>query len=326
MAATLEEIIRRFQLPPPGQQITVDSATTTGNLTVRGAAATLGGSGYAVDDTWIPAGGAGLKAVLRVTRVDGSGAITGIEIENAGSYTIFPTSPVGQLGTSGTGTGALIALSSNAATASRSVISAIPSSRGRDYQVDDLITLAGGAGTPAVLKVTSVDRAGGVLAALVQNAGDYSILPDNPVAQDFTNGTGGASHDGGSGATFTLTPTADTGRQTTVLIWGDTGKLPSPVSDTVGISICTELYEEQSRKTHDVTLISNDDSDLKITDRRVDSMKLKKNEDKNLLKSSFTAWVGQAFDEIGADVRSSFEPVDDTQQGKCDINWTFHFP
>lgn len=326
MAATFEEIIRRFQLVPPGLRISVESATTTGNLTVQSAAVSLGGINYAVDDTVIPAGGAGTKAVLRVTRVDGAGAITALEVASAGSYTIFPTSPVGQLRTSGVGTGALIALSSNAQTASRSIIDATPSSRGRDYQIDDLVTLAGGAGTPAVLKVTAVDRAGGILRVLVQNAGDYSILPENPVAQDFTNGSGGAGHDGGVGATFTLSPTADTGRQTTVLIWGDTGKLPSPVSDTIGISFCTELYEEKSRKTHDVRIVSENDNDLAITDRRTDSMVLKKKEDKNLLKSAFTSWVGQAFDEIGADVRSSFEPVDDTQQGKCDINWTFHFP
>jgi len=67
----------------------------------------VGGTGYAVDDILIFAGGTSTKAATAtVTSVDGLGAVTGIKILERGEYTSFPASPVATSG--GTGTGATL--------------------------------------------------------------------------------------------------------------------------------------------------------------------------------------------------------------------------
>lgn len=70
---------------------------------------------------------------------------------------------------------------------------------GSDYLVGDGITLAGGTFDVAtVLNVDAVDGGGGVTAASIIEAGDYSVAPGDPVAQGSTTGIG-------TGATFNMT-------------------------------------------------------------------------------------------------------------------------
>lgn len=66
---------------------------------------------------------------------------------------------------------------------------------GTGYATDDVLTVVGGAGTAATLRVTA--QTGGVITAVsVETEGAYTVLPNNPVS--VTGGTG-------SGATFTIT-------------------------------------------------------------------------------------------------------------------------
>jgi hypothetical protein len=65
-----------------------------------------GGSGYAVNDTITLAGGTFTQAaVLKVTSASG-GAVTGVSVQTAGSYSVTPSNPVAQASTSGGGSGA----------------------------------------------------------------------------------------------------------------------------------------------------------------------------------------------------------------------------
>ncbi|WP_395664555.1 hypothetical protein [Methylocella sp.] len=78
------------------------------------------------------------------------------------------------------------------------VSSASVSAGGTGYAVNDVVTLPGGANvtTPATLVVTAVS-AGAITALSVQNGGDYSAAPANPVAPASTSGAG-------TGATVSL--------------------------------------------------------------------------------------------------------------------------
>lgn len=67
-----------------------------------------GGANYAQGDTVTLAGGVfSTPAVLSITSVDGSGAITGAIVQTGGQYTTLPADPVGQSATSGAGTGGM---------------------------------------------------------------------------------------------------------------------------------------------------------------------------------------------------------------------------
>lgn len=70
---------------------------------------------------------------------------------------------------------------------------------GSGYAVNDTITLTGGSGTQAILKVLTIT--GSALATVsVQSQGAYTAFPANPVSQ-------GSSSGAGTGATFNLTST-----------------------------------------------------------------------------------------------------------------------
>src|SRR5262249_1607924 len=104
-----------------GDSLNDDAAHTTA-LSVPGigagssaqtAGVLSGGSGYAVNDTIVLNGGNpinNVRTVLRVTSVGGGGAITGVSIQAAGTYNSAPADPVGQLSTSGSGTGATFSM------------------------------------------------------------------------------------------------------------------------------------------------------------------------------------------------------------------------
>jgi hypothetical protein len=95
-----------------------DDATHTTVLSVPGigagssaatAAVQTAGSGYAAGDTIVLNGGNpinNVRTVLQVTSVDTGGAISGVSIQTRGTYNSAPSDPVGQLSTSGSGTGA----------------------------------------------------------------------------------------------------------------------------------------------------------------------------------------------------------------------------
>ncbi len=69
---------------------------------------------------------------------------------------------------------------------------------GTGYVVGDLITLAGGTfATATILRVATLSGSA-VATATIEDAGAYSVIPGNPVAQDTTDGVG-------TGETFTMT-------------------------------------------------------------------------------------------------------------------------
>jgi hypothetical protein len=96
----------------PGNTITLTGGTfsqaivaTVVTTKLVSVAINAAGTGYAVNDTIVLAGGAGATpAVLTVTTVS-TGAITGVSISNAGSYTTN-SATFTQASTSGSGTGA----------------------------------------------------------------------------------------------------------------------------------------------------------------------------------------------------------------------------
>ena len=77
-----------------------------------------------------------------------------------------------------------------------SICSAELGSGGGGYTVNDILTVVGGTGTSAILKVTAVTPGGEITAFTTQNAGSYTSFPSSPVV--VTGGTG-------VGATFILT-------------------------------------------------------------------------------------------------------------------------
>lgn len=80
------------------------------------------------------------------------------------------------------------------------VASAAVNAGGSGYAVNNILTVVGGTGTAATLRVTSVSS-GAVTGVSVETPGSYTVDPSNPVSV-----TGGA----GSGATFNLTMTSGT--------------------------------------------------------------------------------------------------------------------
>lgn len=101
---------------------------------------------------------------------------------------------------------------------------------GRNYAVNDILTLTGGTGTAPTLKVTSVDGSGGITGLTVQSNGALTAAPANPVAFTGGSGTGGSLNIVWTNA-GTFTPSimqfASTGANysvgTVLTIAGDTG-------------------------------------------------------------------------------------------------------
>lgn len=158
---------------------------------ITAAAVNAGGTGYAVDDILTVAGGtATLTAQIRVTTVS-SGVITGVRVENAGSYTARPTLTANAV-TGGGGSGATIDL-----TITNGLVEVAVNAGGTGYVVGDILSVAGGTSTvTATVEVTSV--ASGVIDGVeVKATGTYTVDP-TLTANSVTGGTG-------SGATMNLT-------------------------------------------------------------------------------------------------------------------------
>lgn len=80
----------------------MQSLTITNNgIYISAIAIAAGGSGYAVGNTLSIAGGTGTAAVIQVTAVSGTGAITAGVVAFAGNYTVAPSSPNSPTGGSG---------------------------------------------------------------------------------------------------------------------------------------------------------------------------------------------------------------------------------
>lgn len=164
------------------------------------------GTGYVVGDILTVVGGTfTIAAQIEVVTVGGSGDILTMRMYNAGVYTATPSVTANAV-TGGTGSAATVDLTygSNGWTADRNqgtAPSAVDSvaAGGTGYSVDDIITLAGGTFTTAAqLRVLTLSGSA-VATVSIETAGDYQVIPSDPVAQ------GAVAPIGGSGATFNLT-------------------------------------------------------------------------------------------------------------------------
>jgi hypothetical protein len=150
-------------------------------------------------------GTATIAAQVEVVTVGGSGEVLTMRIYNSGVYTATPSVTANAV-TGGTGSSATVDLTyaSNGWTEHRNEgrgVSAVDSvsDGGTGYSDDDIITLTGGTFTEAAqLRVTG--ETGGVIDTVsIETAGDYTVVPADPVAQ------GSVAPGGGSGAEFNLT-------------------------------------------------------------------------------------------------------------------------
>ena len=179
----------------------VAAATSTSVKTV---AVSAGGSGgYVIGDILtLTSGTSTIAAQVEVTGASG-GVATSVRLYNAGVYSGAPSSPSATSGGSGTGATITNTSGTNGWTAQRDIgheLSAVDSivGGGTGYDVDDIITLAGGTfDTVAKLKVTT--ESGNVITGVtIEDVGDYNAIPTDPVGQASVAPTGG------SGATFNL--------------------------------------------------------------------------------------------------------------------------
>ena len=116
-----------------------------------------------------------------------------------------PSSPNSATGGTGSSASLTITTTSNGWTANRNQgtqLSSIDSiaAAGSGYSANDIITLVGGTyNTVAKIEVLTVGGSGEVLTASIDTAGDYQVIPSDPVGQ------ASVAPAGGSGATFNLT-------------------------------------------------------------------------------------------------------------------------
>jgi Bacterial Ig domain len=151
------------------------------------------GSGYQVGDVVTFTGGGlsattGVAAQAQVASVDIAGAITGVNVTNAGSgYASAPTATVAKQGTPlhGSGTASLVVAFSSGS------VTAVAVSGGAHYAVGDSVTISNGGGLNAAATVASVDSpATGVITGFnVTNAGaGYTSVPGAKLASATGSG------------------------------------------------------------------------------------------------------------------------------------------
>ena len=161
---------------------------------VATAVVSAGGTGYVVGDVLTASGGTFLNAAkFRVTTESG-GVVTGLVIQEGGSYSSNPSSPVSTTGGTGTGCTVTVTFSGNGWTAVRQTSqasTATVAAGGTGYTVGDDITVVGGNfATAAVFNVDSVSS-GAITAVSLVTAGEYRDKPTNPVSVTGGTGTGG---------------------------------------------------------------------------------------------------------------------------------------
>jgi hypothetical protein len=81
-------------------------ATAVAIMKALVAAVAAGGTGYAVNDTIVLAGGTSAQPITLTVATVSTGVITGVTITTAGKYSALPSNPISQSSTSGSGTGA----------------------------------------------------------------------------------------------------------------------------------------------------------------------------------------------------------------------------
>lgn len=192
---------------------------------------------------------------------------------------------------------------------------------GSGYVVDDTMFLAGGAGTAAILRVKDIDETGAILSVTIDSGGNYTIIPASPALQKLTSGTG-------QGSEFQVSANGE--NATVKITYGGVGKMPAPVSDVVGITICNEEYEEvpNTRQTNNVQINDNTGSGAFITVARTNKLTMKKSGQRNKLDSGVAALVDQTFSELSSDIQNRFEKADGGLENadKCNLNFNYHNP
>lgn len=218
-----------------------------------------GGTGHAVGDVIDITVGSGVSthvAQLEVTNVS-SGVIQtgGVRIYRGGAYTTDPTpaSANAQSATTGAGTGATFDLTFSASNswsqlARQSVASsAVVAAGGSGYTngSTDVLTLVGGVVAPggSAATFTATASGGAVTSVALLSAGDYEVIPTNPVLTTV-------SPSGGTGCTLTVTWANKTG-DTIVTLQGDAGSATDPL---IGIKTYQELDETGLNTTYNWAL------------------------------------------------------------------------
>jgi hypothetical protein len=104
-----------------------------------------------------------------------------------------------------------------------------------------------------------------------------------------------------------------------VLKWGAAGKMPDIQGDGIAFNLCGEIENELSRTTTDVQYTDANDSSKFIVVQRVQTLKLSKAENRNVLSDPLTADIAADFSEFQADIASSFVPEDGSSNGSCGV-------
>lgn len=153
---------------------------------------TAAGTNYNVGDTITVSGGTfTVAATLQVASVSSGGVITGINLTNAGTYTVAPTNPAST--TSPYGTGATVTLNFGIGP----ILTTVP---GSNYTSAPTITLSGGGGgtNGVVTAALSVVPSGGTALATYQNrvwvASNRTVVFSAPGSYtDFSSTASGGS-------------------------------------------------------------------------------------------------------------------------------------
>lgn len=245
----------QFNITPANITVWVDNVEQTGSgtdftqivggLTSPSAAIASGGTGYVVGDVLTVSGGTGTAVQVTVLEVS-SGVISNVSVSDPGLYTVTPTNPVSHTG--GTGTGATFNLTSYSTISDKirfedngtnfgvvGLVSGIINA-GSGYTLNDILTVSGGSAvTPATLRVNGVSS-GSITSVVVENQGQYSTMPGNPVS--VTGGTGSGAQ---VNLNFVFAPEADSTVSMKILgneeyeITGDNIDFPGFLSATIGI-------------------------------------------------------------------------------------------
>lgn len=220
-----------------------------------------GGTGYEVGEI-LDIDGTGATsthvAQLEVTSVSG-GVIDGVRVFRGGAYTVDPTTTTNNTSTStdtlydgsavssADGTGATFDLTFAATgwtqlTRESGAASATVGAAGSGYTngSTDVLTVVGGVLAPggSAATFTATVSGGAVTSAALLSAGDYEVVPSNPVLTTV-------SPSGGTGCTLNVTWTELSG-DTIVVLEGDAGSAIDPL---VGIKTYSSETDETSTNT-----------------------------------------------------------------------------
>jgi hypothetical protein len=237
-----------------------------------------GGTGYTNGTVLTIAGGTGTAATVTVTATNaGNGAITAASITTIGTYTAAPVTPNSPTSTNGTGAllnltmgtgtnyavGNVLTIAGGTGTAASAVVTAVGSlgvitsvsvvengaytalpaaansPTGGQGTTASLALTLGGSGTPATVRVASVNGNGGITSVTVVSNGNYSLGPVSPNLP-----TGGYPGAGGASLNLTFIGSGGTGYQAgdVLTVAGGTGTAATVTVGTVdGTGAITSL-------------------------------------------------------------------------------------